>query len=322
MSSKTYKAVLVGCGVIGAGHDEYSHAAAYTQHPNMDLVACVDPNAQNVSACCEKWNLLAGYASLEDAIADGIEADVISIATPKAFHEEALRQGVELHPKAVICEKPFTGGLVQAQAILALYGDKGISLAVNYHRCWDPTLIKLRDDLASGVWGNVQSIHGGYCKGLYQNGSHIINLLEFLLGSLELVAVTDMKPGFEDDDTFGFVLKTSQGAMAYIGGLATNPYFFHELTIYCEKGAIAIEDAGQTVRLRLVDDDPLFPGERHLSRGAFQETENTASFYNAIDNVFNHLESGAHLNCTGEDGAKVIQLCEMIRFMSDGGGDA
>ena len=78
-----------------------------------------------------------------------------------------------------VCRKPLTDDPVFSRRIFDDYNRAGVSIAVNYLRCWDKHMVNLRNELKEGTWGNVQAISGIYARGLFNCGSHFFDFVEF-----------------------------------------------------------------------------------------------------------------------------------------------
>ena len=78
----TIKFAVVGCGRIGMRHVE-----TVLNHGKAQLVATVDP-AGRKELNGHDLSEVPHFASLEDFVAAGIEADIVNIATPNGWHAQ------------------------------------------------------------------------------------------------------------------------------------------------------------------------------------------------------------------------------------------
>ena len=62
-----------------------------------------------------------------------------------------------------------------------------------------PDVLRLRDELAAGHWGEVRSVSATYNKGVLNNGGHLIDLLHLLLGPLDVVVTGPAAAGASHD---------------------------------------------------------------------------------------------------------------------------
>ena len=88
------------------------------------------------------------------AVATHPELDLIVIATPNESHHPltaaALRAG-----KHVVCDKPFTLNLAEAEDLARLADEQGRLLSVFHNRRWDSEVLATRAGIASGILGKI-----------------------------------------------------------------------------------------------------------------------------------------------------------------------
>ena len=163
-------------GMVGGGQGSqigYSHRDAATRDGLMHLVAgAFDIDAERgrkfgmslgvASECC--------YANYQDMFAaeanrpDGIQ--VVTIATPNSSHYAVAKAALEagLH---VICEKPLTIRLEDAQELQALALEKGRVLGVMYGYTGYEMVHQARAMVQSGELGAVRVVHMQFAHGYH-----------------------------------------------------------------------------------------------------------------------------------------------------------
>lgn len=131
--------VVAGAGLIGARH--IAHAMA---HPQIDLVAIVDPDPSARAA--------APVASFCDIGEVDMPVDGIIIATPTDLHAHHAVQaaGRGWH---MLIEKPVASSIEQADRIVAAIDRAGVAVLVGHHRRYHPKVTKLAEILAKGQIG-------------------------------------------------------------------------------------------------------------------------------------------------------------------------
>ncbi len=226
--SETMQALVIGCGKIGGGYnasasDEMilTHALAYTRHPKFRLAACVDPDAFARQEFMKRWNVSKGFASLDEAFASGIKFDAASIASPTSTHADFLGKLLKSDVRAVFAEKPLGGDPSAALKVIEAYERAQKTLLVNYLRRFDSSMTALRQEIESGKWGEIDSVHALYNRGVMNNGSHAIDLIGFLTGDkpMRLVSVNpDFMSQIAGDPTVSATLKLSNGAQFNLAG--------------------------------------------------------------------------------------------------------
>ena len=206
-----YKAIIIGAGRIAAqfdspnGKDVLTHAHAYRQNQKTELVGFFDINKSAARAAAEKWGVSA-FDDLEQALIE-TKPDIISICTPNHAHFSNLMEVAKHKPKIVICEKPFTSKIENAQKIIKIYKDSDIPILVNYSRRFDKAVQKLKKEIENKKYGKIICSSGIYTKGILHNGSHLVDLSRFLFGEIKdlftFYAVNDYEK--EDKSVAGFL---------------------------------------------------------------------------------------------------------------------
>ncbi len=318
--SEPLSVLIVGCGDIAGGYDTraqgeavLTHAGAYAQDARFRIAACVDPDAGKRAKFMARWNVAAGYDSLDACLKAGGLFDVASVCLPTHLHAETLERLLDAGPRLVFAEKPVTGEPVRSRALVEAFEAKGVSLAVNYLRRWDPAIHTLKAELAAGKWGRVQAIGGIYAKGLYNCASHFFDLVHYLVGPLTAKAVLGrVDDGRIEDPTLSVHLETEAGAPVMLTGVDGAAFFPFELDMVTEKGRITLEDLGLRLRTRTVQQHPLFPHQPTLDDGAWADTGMARAMAAAVGNIFDHLISNAALASTGRTALAAEELCSAI----------
>lgn len=180
----TYKVLIVGAGTKGAFYDRpgdekvLSHAHAFTLNPAFEVVGFVDPDLKKAELACERWNAPMAYA-------DGFEVrepiDVVVVATPDKTHANVIEDFLQLHPKLLVCEKPFCTSLAEARMIKDYCDRAKVPVLVNYTRRFCSYFILLSMQIWQGDYGKFLGGSAFYGNGFIHSASHWVNLF-FLLG--------------------------------------------------------------------------------------------------------------------------------------------
>ncbi|MBF0285320.1 MAG: Gfo/Idh/MocA family oxidoreductase [Magnetococcales bacterium] len=332
-SSHPLTALIVGCGQIAGGFDEraespgdavLTHAGAYSRHPEFMIAACVEPDTARRQAFMDYWGVPVGFSTLEGCLRTGMAFDVVSVCAPTPLHGSLLEKLLTAPVRAVFCEKPLTDDLERSRYWVREYEESGKLLAVNYLRRWTPGITALRDELASGAWGGVISAMGSYVKGLLNNGSHLVDLLHYLLGpSLPVAALESRHDFFPKDPTVDAVLRLEQGGLAYLVGGDARAFTLFELTLIMEKGRIVVENSGRSIRRQRVGEDPQFAGYRILEPGEIEETGLGQAMPLAVENLRAALREKAPLASTGRTALEAQEVCaHLLRLWEQSRSDA
>ena len=136
------RVALFGAGLVG----QAAHAPTlWDERDLFEFVAVADPSETVRSAVAERYGIPNACASLEDALALGLDAVVIAVPDPahRSAVLTALRAGVH-----VFCEKPLAVSLAECDEILAERGDRVIQCG--YMKLYDPAVERMVERLMDG----------------------------------------------------------------------------------------------------------------------------------------------------------------------------
>lgn len=294
-----------------------THAGALARHGGFELVACVDPDAGRRTAFSDRWGVPQAYEAWS-AVPAGLRVDVVSICSPTAFHASDLLEAIALQPGLIFCEKPVTPTLAATEQAVQACKNAGILLAINHTRRWAPDVQQLAQEIARGHWGAVRSVSARYNKGVLNNGAHMMDLLLWLFGPLEVQwagrAVADFWP---DDPTIPAVLVTTGGIPVHLATGHAADYATFELSIVTQNGVISMEDGGLNWRSRQAIDSPHFAGYKALDAGTGTPGLYDQAMLKAAGNIHDALRHGAALSSTGDSALDAQRLCHQIRTAAE-----
>lgn len=125
-------------GVIGVGHLGSLHAKMYAEIESANFVGVFDIEEQKRKEIAAKYKVKA-FASLHELLN---AVDAVSIATVTTTHFEVAKQAL-MAGKHVLIEKPITSTLAEADELIALAKEKGITIQVGHIERFNPAIISL-----------------------------------------------------------------------------------------------------------------------------------------------------------------------------------
>ena len=160
----------------------------------------------------------------------------------------------------------------------------------------------------------ILNVSGIYTKGILHNGSHMINLLEYLFGSITravpLACRVDWK---EKDPTIDAFIMFSNGVKAHLSGADSRNYGIFEVDILCEKARFCFNKTGlQIIKYNLIK-NPVYSGYMELAETSREKTGLNNALLYAVSNIIDTLEGKSRLLCTGTDAYNTQKTCLMIR---------
>jgi predicted dehydrogenase len=317
----SYSVLVVGCGMVASGYDEQSrtpdavlsHAGAYRRHPAFRLGACVEPNLRRRSEFMSHWSVPRGFATLDEALASGLDFDVVSVCTPTANHAEALERLLAGRHRLVFCEKPLTNDLAAAEALVSRYRGANKHLAVGFTRRWDPAMQAIKARLDSRALGNLQFAVAHYTKGLLHNGSHMIDLLQMLLGPLSIQGGVSGRPLYAPHDlSVDAILASQSGARVHLIAADAHEFDLFELHLLMQRARLSILDSGFRTSLAMREQDPCFPGHYRLGATTVEPTGLATALLEAVKNIAGVLNGTAELQSDGASALSGQRLCHQL----------
>lgn len=278
-----YKVLIVGLGRIGMGYDYNDKpsekittlSTAFSNHEKFELVGGVDVDSKKRFKFTKKFNK-PSFNNIELAI-QITKPDVFVVASPTETHSKIIKEALALRKfKLILCEKPISYSLKETTEIIRLTKKFKIPLFVNYMRRSDPGLMKVRQMIKKQTFKGPYKGICWYTDGIFNNGSHFIDLLKFWFGT-----VTNFK-----------AIQKQQNNNLFLKDLDFNPDFeinfssakFYFLSLNKENFSHnALELYGKNGRLRY---------ERGLIE--FQKSKLDKNFrgYSFIEKKINTIKSG------------------------------
>lgn len=314
--------LIVGCGNIAGGFDmgrppgflPFTHAGAYARDNRFKLAACVEPDDRRRDEFMSSWSVPQGYRSIDELLEYDKAFDVISICSPTSCHGHDLEVALRLKPRLIFCEKPVTTSLEQTSHLVQACSQANIPLAVNYTRRWDPAVISLQRDMHAAQWGELRSVSGLYNKGVLNNGSHMLDLLHFLMGPMAIVKVGKPVNDYLDTDPSVPVwLEGENGVPVHLACGHAEDYALFELQLVFSGGVLSMEEGGMFWRERRRVDSDTFKGYRKLDEGIRQPGAYPRAMLMALDNIYRAVFWQAALASNGQTALAAQRLCEEIK---------
>ena len=313
-------------GVIGGGGVSRFHFAGYAAG-GAQVVAVADADPQTLSRAQAQWNVPRGYADFEALCADP-EVEAVSVCLPNALHFPATLAAARAG-KHVLCEKPISLSLTQADEMIAACREAGVILQIGHHLRSNAYAEQARRMIESGRLGRIAFLRlrqahdwsGGEVRAsfrtfassgggtLLDNGSHMMDLARFFGGNVKDVFARTATLGFEVEveDTSLVSLAFQSGALGSVENAWTATGWEEAFWIYGTKGALEYTNRTGTPEMRHVFRDS--PGTDWGSQdvavyrfaGLEPHARNVVEFLEAI-------RGERPVVCTGEDGREAVRL--------------
>ena len=265
------RALIVGCGNIAGGYDllgskreVWTHAKAYRQSRDVDLVGVIDSSPKIARKFAQTWDIPFCGTELMPALKTS-KPDIVSICSPTSTHVPLIESLCRAGIGAILCEKPLAYDLRAAERAVALCEKKGVLLAVNYQRNWDRQLNQLGKAAAEGEFGRSELIRVLYSKGLFHNGSHFVSLLDRWFGNLEVRRILHIFGAGADEVNADFVASSPIANRIIFHHIPERTYVLNELEILFERGRLELRRGGVDAFWTDRHHDPLLPKDAALT---------------------------------------------------------
>lgn len=139
-------------GVIGLGMG-YGHVKNFNSHPNSEVVAVADTNAERLEQRGKEENIPGLYESAEEMLAKE-NLDIACVATPNKFHKPLTLAALEAGCH-VLCEKPMAMNANEAREMIATAEKAGKRLMINFSYRFTEQSHALKKEVESGILGDI-----------------------------------------------------------------------------------------------------------------------------------------------------------------------
>ena len=287
-----------------------THAGAFKMNESTELCAFVDIDPSKLRLASKMFPGVPTYTEIERML-DECSPDIVSVSTPLENHYSTVIQCAEKRVKAIICEKPIASTLREAKRMIDFCKKQGSLLFVNHTRRFDPLLNRVRDETENGIIGEIMQATAYYTAGLFNTGTHLIDLLRMFLGEVSWVSSyredrTSSPP--RDMNVNGWLMFKS-GIPVAIQALDAKDYSIFELRFLGRRGAVTIDRFGFSVEYTSIRNCVDFANYKEPDvNGRRREGSSRSLMKYLVKHVVGCLEGKLTPISTGEDGMKTLQV--------------
>ncbi|MBI1880327.1 MAG: Gfo/Idh/MocA family oxidoreductase [Chloroflexi bacterium] len=208
----------IGIAMIGYGGIGRVHALAYRDIPfhyglpadTVNIVGVATSQAGTAQKAAQEIGCQVWTADYRELLARD-EVDMIDCCVPNHMHEEILLAAAAAG-KHIYCEKPLAMNVAEGQRIVAAVERAGVKSQMTFNFRFFPAMIRARQLVETGFLGRVFSFRGRYYRSsyisphkplswrlskavsgggaLFDLGSHVLDLIYYLLGDFGSVQAT------------------------------------------------------------------------------------------------------------------------------------
>ena len=254
----------LGVGVVGVGAIGRRHAANLAWRvPRARLVAVADVRSEQARAVAEE--LGAKWFGTAEELAAHPDVEAMVVASSHGAHLEGMLAAAG-HGKDVLCEKPITPTLAEADEAIAAVAAAGVRLQIGFMRRYDPAYAAAKGKIEAGEIGDpvlIKATHrnpslppsmagagAGESRIFVDSAVHDFDNGRWLLGDevteVQAVSVPVAEPARGDDLSLA-TLRFARGGLGSVEVYATCGYGYDVRTeIAGTRGALFIGDVRGT----------------------------------------------------------------------------
>lgn len=147
-------------GILATGGMAAAFTADLVRLPDAEVVAVASRSEESARAFAKRFGIPRAYGSWK-ALAEDDGIDVVYVATPHAAHRGAAGLCLEAG-RNVLCEKPFTLNLRQAEELVALARGHGRFLMEAMWMYCNPLVRRLKALVDDGAIGEVRTVQADF----------------------------------------------------------------------------------------------------------------------------------------------------------------
>lgn len=151
------KTAIIGTGFMGKVHAENVRRLG-----NVEIAAVVGSRPETAQKFADNFGIPLATANLKDVL-DNREIEAIHVCTPNVDHYPMSMAGIEAG-KAVLCEKPMTMDVAEAQKLVDAAKAKNALNCVQHNLRYYPVVQQIRQMIAAGDLGDILIVQGTYSQ--------------------------------------------------------------------------------------------------------------------------------------------------------------
>ena len=305
---------IIGLGKIGFGYDQdlpvsdyvLSHARALEQHSSVELIAGIDISQERIDLFRRSYQVPT-YRSVKQFL-EHARPNLVVIASPTKYLTQIADEILNAYsPSYILIEKPFSNDFELADNLNKRCENLGINLFVNYTRRASPAFIKVKSRILDGTFRGPFIGNAWYTNGILNNGSHMLNTLEYFFG--DVLDIIDIKEIFrnENDPDIQFTL-IFENCEIIIKPLPYRNFTTFQFQLFGANGVLALEPGFKGFTWTESDKDQVFSHLKMLS-GTTHTIKSDMQFaqLHVTESIINNLGGTSQNICSGRDGVRTLE---------------
>jgi predicted dehydrogenase len=164
---------MIRIGVIGYGYWGPNIVRNFSVHDDAAVQVICDGNAQSLERARKAYPQISTTRESRDVL-QSPEIDAVAVITPVSTHYELAKRAL-MNGKHVFVEKPFTATIAQAEELIELAEQKGLTIMVDHTFIFTGAVRKIKGLIAEGALGDLYYYDSVRVNlGLFQSDVNVI----------------------------------------------------------------------------------------------------------------------------------------------------
>jgi predicted dehydrogenase len=311
MAKEPQPAATFRVGIIGAGRVARRHIYGYHKTGKAIVVAAADPDSKQRKKAQRRSRIANVYQDFQEMLKQE-HLDMVSVCAPPRFHLAAVLAAAEAGVKVILCEKPIALSLQEADEMIRVCCDCGVTLAIGHQRRFAPQHQLVKQLLEQQTIGELRHVIAECPPDILRAGIHSLDLLLDRLGPLARVTASlgDGRGGrargpveaslsYQSADRDSWVLLEFRSGLQATLRVDARSSLDAKITFLGEAGVIEVWTDGGLRYRRSQDKSWTVP--------ALKLNPYLDDFYLEIESIFNALNSNAPVAVPGEAGRNSLE---------------
>lgn len=312
---------IIGAGMMTCNYDSpqskniLTHAHAISLSDSFELAGFYDINSESRLRAADKWQTREFKTLLEVKE----KSDIICCGVPDDVHYQILKQFYEADSvKGIICEKPITTNISEAEELICRFNSRHIPIIVNYSRRFMSAFRELKNEIRQ--YGKLIVGSCYYGKGLFHNCSHMINILDFLLdlSNYKCVEIFDCVMDHDANDLSVEFLMSDRQSKLFFHVIPCTVTTAFQFELFFEQGKVVYDDATEEIRCYDVEKSEKFAGYTNYKYSITRVANRNEALLTLYKDVERLIKSGGENYSDGGSAVSTLKKCIEISKIERG----
>jgi len=276
----------INVGVIGYGYWGPNIVRNFFSAANCTVKAVADGRPERLAVLAKVFPTINGVKTAEDIINDK-EIDAVVVATPVFSHFALAKKALE-NGKHVLIEKPMTSTVAEAEELIALADQKGLTLMADHTFLYTGAVQKMKELIDTGAVGTPRYFDSARINlGLFQPdvnvlwdlAPHDISILTYLIEETPVsINATGISHTHNNIENIAYMtVNYDSDFIAHFNCSWTSPVKVRQTLIGGDKKMIVFNDLEPSEKIKVYDTG--YNHKTHLDKNTIMVDYRTGDVY-------------------------------------------